>query len=500
MNLSMWLTSFAVAGMALLVVPVLRARHPLTPLLLLLVADVLVWNVAGLAHRLSNSEAWLWLARSAQALAPVPALAFVLGFTGRRRAWRRARAAAAIYFGALALSSASRFVTPHLFVGAHAWTWLIGVGHAAVVLAGAWLLVDHHRRHRHGAERAHTRLVALGFASWLVLAVTDLVHRRVEAVPQMSGVGMLCAVLLGSVVVERLRPAGAGLRRWLALYAAAFAGIAVVGNYLIVEALGASTALVVVMTVTFTVILLAAAREVTGIVAERRARLAELLLLGRYGAQMAHDLRNPLAALLGAVEHVREERRRGHHPSAPMLALVDAQARRIAAIVDDYARAGRVEPWPVRVDLHALVREVLHPFELGRRGIRARAELAKDLPPCLADRELVARALENLLQNAVEAMPRGGALTVRAAPLGDGSAGAVELSVEDTGAGIDARTCERVFDDFFTTKTTGSGLGLPFVRRVAEAHGGRVTLDSELGRGTRVALRLPLAGAAGGAR
>jgi two-component system, NtrC family, sensor histidine kinase HydH len=497
MNLSMWLTLSAVGGMAILIVPVARARHPLTPLLLLLLADVLVWNLAGTAHRLSDAPEWNWIARSAQALAPVPALGFVLGFAGLRRAWRRARIAASIYFGALALSSLSRFVTPHLFVGTTAWLWLTGGGHTAVTLLVGWVLADHHRRHRDRAERAHTRLLVLGAGSWMVLAATDLVHRRVEAVPQMSGVGMLCAVLLGSVVVERLRPAAAALGRWLKIYAAAFAAIAVVGNYLIVESLGASTALVLVLTATFTVLLLAAAREVTTIVAERRARLAELLLLGRYGAQMAHDLRNPLAALLGAVAHVREDQRRGSEPQPAMLDLVSAQALRIAAIVDDYARSGRVEPIPVRVDLHALVQEIVRPVELAGRGIAARASLAADLPPCLADRELVARALENLVQNAIEAMPSGGSLVVRAEPLGAGPLpSAVELSVEDSGPGIDARTRERVFDDFFTTKTTGSGLGLAFVRRVAEAHGGRVTLESELGRGTKVALRLPLAGRA----
>jgi signal transduction histidine kinase len=116
-------------------------------------------------------------------------------------------------------------------------------------------------------------------------------------------------------------------------------------------------------------------------------------------------------------------------------------------------------------------------------------EADPDLPACPVDRDLFARAIENLAQNAFEAMPDGGTLDVRVARAEAG----VVVRVADTGAGMDARTAERVFDEFFTTKTTGSGLGLPFVRRVIEAHGGSVALTSRVGRGTVVDLRLPAA-------
>ena len=117
-----------------------------------------------------------------------------------------------------------------------------------------------------------------------------------------------------------------------------------------------------------------------------------------------------------------------------------------------------------------------------------------DLPACAADRDLLARALENLMKNAFEAMPDGGALTVTVESLIDGERARAQrlvIRIADTGSGMNARTRERIFDDFYTTKATGSGLGLPFVKRVIEAHGGDVTLVSEVGRGSVFTLRLP---------
>src|SRR5204862_3718166 len=101
-------------------------------------------------------------------------------------------------------------------------------------------------------------------------------------------------------------------------------------------------------------------------------------------------------------------------------------------------------------------------------------------------------ALENLIQNAFESKPRG-AVTLRTSLGSAKHDRGVLLSVEDTGMGMNARTRDHALDDFYTTKATGSGLGLPFVRRVAEAHGGEATIRSEEGRGATVLLRFPIA-------
>ena len=104
---------------------------------------------------------------------------------------------------------------------------------------------------------------------------------------------------------------------------------------------------------------------------------------------------------------------------------------------------------------------------------------------------MVGLALENMLRNAVEAMPAGGALTVRTRRDAASGAPVMRLLVEDAGVGMDARQREHAFDETYTTKPEGSGLGLAFVKRVAEAQGGRVRLLSVLGRGTGIELTLP---------
>jgi two-component system sensor histidine kinase HydH len=220
--------------------------------------------------------------------------------------------------------------------------------------------------------------------------------------------------------------------------------------------------------------------------------------MGRFSAQMAHDLKNPIAALKGAAQYLKEEHARGQSwdDKGDFLDLLLEQVERLDRVVGTYQRLGRVEPLPQPLDVNQLAVSVLSLQAFtGRPEVRLRRELAVDVPRCPGDWDLLANALENLVRNAFEAMPNGGTLTVRTQV----EEASVALSVEDTGEGMNARTRERAFDDFYTTKTTGSGLGLAFVRRVVEAHGGQVELTSQQGRGTTVTLRLPASEAPAGA-
>jgi signal transduction histidine kinase len=228
--------------------------------------------------------------------------------------------------------------------------------------------------------------------------------------------------------------------------------------------------------------------------AAARERRAELVALGRFSAQMAHDVRNPLAALRGSVQLLK------HDLAAPQAGLdriefVDLMAEQIARlerIVDTYGRLARVDLVRDRVSLNEIVRGVLRRESASPPDARidVQEDFDEALPAPFVDRDMFATVVENLVRNAVEAMPAGGTLRVKTfRPAGAGEP--VGLCVEDTGVGMDARTRERAFDDFFTTKATGTGLGLAFVQRIVEAHGGRVFLASEVGKGTTVQVVLP---------
>jgi signal transduction histidine kinase len=116
-------------------------------------------------------------------------------------------------------------------------------------------------------------------------------------------------------------------------------------------------------------------------------------------------------------------------------------------------------------------------------------EIQPPLPPVLVDRTLVARALANIVENALHAMPGKGAIRITSRV----DEGWVAIRLDDTGVGMDAEALARVFEPYFSTKTTGTGLGLPIALRNIEISGGQIQVESERGRGTSVTIRLPVA-------
>jgi signal transduction histidine kinase len=494
-TLKAWVTLVACVAQAMLGVLALRAKGPLARPLTAMSACLFAWSFGAFTFEVTGQPAWRLLDVAVSPFTPAVGLHFALAFVGRRRSLRGVLALAYAFFAVLALGSVIGFGWPRfpLAAGAVAWTVLFLVG---VVAAGAltlWLLVDYHRRCATSEEGARTRLLLLALPLAAAFGTTDLVHLLTPAVPELSPVGTLSCAVLMTVVTRRLhlfeREPGAGT----VVHAAIFGAIAVAAYVLVSRALAAHLAMMVVAIATLTLVLVAVLRELAGVSAARRQRHAQLALLGRFSAQMAHDLKNPLAAMKGATQFLAEEREQGRSldEHAEFIELIGEQVDRLHRIVDEYERMGRVQPVLRPLDAAALVREVtaLQPF--AGDGIEVQV-LADDSLPVVADRDLLGRALENLLRNAAEAMENGGKLTVRARKTNlPEAAGGVEISVEDSGAGMDARASERAFDDFFTTKPTGSGLGLAFVQRVSDAHGGSVSLSSKVGCGTVVTLRLP---------
>jgi signal transduction histidine kinase len=233
--------------------------------------------------------------------------------------------------------------------------------------------------------------------------------------------------------------------------------------------------------------------------ARRRAALGDelrraehLAALGRLLAGVAHEVRNPLAAIRSTVQ--LWERLPADARTPESLAAVVGSVDRLNELVGRlllFARAGHEDRRPV--DLNAVAAEVL---ELVRaraevQGVAVESDLAPGLPTVSGAAQAVNRAVLNLVTNALQAMPGGGRLTCRTRL----AAGRVELAVSDTGPGVSADARDRVFEPFFTTRPDGTGLGLALCREVARQHGGDVTLDPS---GPGATFRLTLATTAGG--
>jgi signal transduction histidine kinase len=203
---------------------------------------------------------------------------------------------------------------------------------------------------------------------------------------------------------------------------------------------------------------------------------------------MAHDIRNPIASIKASVQFLSAERAAGRSIDAQQkfLELVDGQCDRLNRLVDHYQRIGRADPHFAPADLNDAVKESVG-FLNGTQQLSVK--LAEQLPQFQADRDLFVIALENILRNAHEAAP-GKPIAVETGTTNDLEGRSIFVTIRDEGPGMDARTRERALDGFFTTKTTGSGLGLAFVRRVVEAHRGRLLIDSREGAGTTVRIVL----------
>jgi signal transduction histidine kinase len=477
-------------------------RSPVALPLGLLCLTMFGWCLTSLTARIAGDGPWDVLDSSLTALSPPFALDLVASFVGAKRTYRRAVIAQYAYFGALALLALAGFASP----AARAWTssafnplfllgWLPG---AALIFV---LLVRHFAAAPDPDEKARARLVlaALGVAA--TLCTSDIVRGLDPALPHASSwpvlapLGALLSAGLVATAVFRFRLFDRDLSGSTALYATTLGIAGVVAYYGLFHLLGSSVAALTLGTMVVTLALGAAIYEMSVSSAAQRAQVERLVALGRFSSQMAHDFKNPLATIKGALQFLQEEHQRGRSLDAQQhfLGLMLDQVERLGRIADDYERAGRVEPVCQAVEVNPIVENVvaLEPFA-ARSDVTVSARLAPDLPPCDLDADLLSRALQNLVRNALEAMPRGGHLTVRTALGADAAEGRVVVSVEDEGEGMDPRQAERAFDEFYTTKPTGSGLGLAFVRRVARAHGGDASLSSRVGVGTVVSMRLPV--------
>jgi PAS domain S-box-containing protein len=234
---------------------------------------------------------------------------------------------------------------------------------------------------------------------------------------------------------------------------------------------------------------------------DRLRRSDRLAAIGELAAGLAHEIKNPLTSLLTFSRHLT---RRFEDPEfrQKFLTVVPRELERINTIVErllELARPARLTFTPVR--LPALLERVLELYgeRLDAQGIRVMRDWPRDVPAVWADHEALYRAVVNLVANALDAMSRGGQLTLRLAltdvdPLTGARTNArpVVIEVEDSGHGIPLGDLDRVFNPFFSTKDGGTGLGLALTQKIVEDHGGSIDVRSAPGEGAVFRIALPL--------
>jgi two-component system sensor histidine kinase HydH len=216
--------------------------------------------------------------------------------------------------------------------------------------------------------------------------------------------------------------------------------------------------------------------------------------LGTLASGLAHEIKNPLSTMtitLGLLREDLESAKRDPGKALRRVKVLEREVTRLEEILAHFLQfAGRLRLERRPTDLNAVVSEVLDfitPSALQKK-IELRHHLSPEVPPLLLDRDRVKQALLNLVLNALEAMPGRGELLVQTSVRG----GAVRVDVTDTGPGIPPEILPRIFEAYFSSKKTGTGLGLPIARRIVEEHGGILDVFTEVGKGTRFTLFLPV--------
>jgi two-component system NtrC family sensor kinase len=224
-----------------------------------------------------------------------------------------------------------------------------------------------------------------------------------------------------------------------------------------------------------------------------------LAAIGKMAAQVTHEVRNPLSSLALNVELLEEELAEPQGEVAALLKAVKLEVERLILLSEKYlSLARRSRPDFQEEDLGSVVSEAVASAqpELEKHEIRSQLQIQEGLPPAALDEAQIRQVLLNLIRNAREAMSEGGELVVGVRALDSTAAtpaaDTLEISVADSGRGMDEQTRRHLFEPFFTTKRNGNGLGLAITQEIVEAHGGKIRCERREPRGTRFVIELPL--------
>jgi signal transduction histidine kinase len=225
--------------------------------------------------------------------------------------------------------------------------------------------------------------------------------------------------------------------------------------------------------------------------AEANVRRADrLAALGQLTAGLAHELRNPLGTMKTSAELLARNVENENAIAREMAGYIREEVDRTNSLITRFLDFARPQHLKVeRTDLAATLDRSIERFEREKRvNVSVYKNYSPEIPPVPFDAELIERVIINLITNAAEASPPGGAVTVKTRP----TDGGVEIAVIDRGTGIDTKHLENIFNPFFTTKPDGVGLGLAICSKIVNEHGGKITVESTPGEGSVFRVFLPL--------
>lgn len=223
---------------------------------------------------------------------------------------------------------------------------------------------------------------------------------------------------------------------------------------------------------------------------QRLVHQERIAALGRAAAQVAHEVKNPLAGLLLYALHLQSKAEKFSPSEASLVDKIADTVNHLICRVEQilgFARPVNLNPRPG--DLNRSVNNVLELLQPQVTANKVEVQLSLTQPAAIAmmDEASMRGALMNLLINAIEAMPKGGTLNITTAATG----GTLQVEISDTGPGISEEEVKNIFEPFYTTKEQGLGLGMPYAKKIIEQHGGTISFRSKLGEGTTIKITLP---------